>query len=228
MPRILLIGLQNRVAELLQREASGSGIELDFSDSLITAEKKLHQEHYDLLCLDSDNTPGEELSLLQRLRERGLETPTILMSSRTDENYVIKAFLAGVEDFLKKPIGLKELRTRLEKAVRKFAPPLSEIHLGDITIDPQGRTIAGEGMKIPLGQKELDILLLLISRRGDIVSRESIIQALYEDGDLYDRTIDSHISHLRRKLAALKKNEFKINSVYGRGYRLIASLPVHK
>ena len=70
------------------------------------------------------------------------------------------------------------------------------------------------------GRKELDILILLTKKSGEIVSRESIMAKVYECSDLYDRTIDSHMSHLRRKLRAVGSGSLQINSVYGLGYRL--------
>ena len=73
---------------------------------------------------------------------------------------------------------------------------------------------------VTLGRKELEILILLARRAGDIVTRENILTALYENADMYDRTVDSHMSHLRKKLKEVAGSTLQINSVYGLGYRL--------
>jgi DNA-binding response OmpR family regulator len=71
-----------------------------------------------------------------------------------------------------------------------------------------------------MGRKEMDILMILARRAGDIVTRDTILTALYDGADMYDRTVDSHMSHLRRKLRDAAGENLKINSVYGLGYRL--------
>jgi len=108
----------------------------------------------------------------------------------------------------------------MNKIIKKFTPASATIVFGDLTIDPVKRVVTIMDQMVTLGRKEMEILIILAKKAGDIVTRESILSTLYESSDLYDRTVDSHMSHLRRKLRDAAGKSLQINSVYGLGYRL--------
>jgi DNA-binding response OmpR family regulator len=104
--------------------------------------------------------------------------------------------------------------------MKKFILPEAPLTFGDLTIDPANRLVRIVDKIVVLGRKELEILILLTKRAGDIVTRENILNVLYENADMYDRTVDSHMSHLRKKIREVAGENLQINSVYGLGYRL--------
>jgi two-component system OmpR family response regulator len=94
------------------------------------------------------------------------------------------------------------------------------IFLGEITIESENRLISNSQESYSLGHREIQILCLLAERPGKIISREYIIDSLYKEDGPFDRTIDSHVSHLRNKLRKLAGDSVKIKAVYGKGYLL--------
>jgi DNA-binding response OmpR family regulator len=108
----------------------------------------------------------------------------------------------------------------MNKVMKRFTPPSGQISFGALTIDPVKRLVTIAGEIVNMGKKEMDILMILAKRAGDIVTRDAILTALYDGADMYDRTVDSHMSHLRRKIRENAGDRLKITSVYGLGYRL--------
>jgi DNA-binding response OmpR family regulator len=197
-----------------------SGHEVENADCVSDAWAKLKIDHFDLICLDIGLPDGSGLELCEKLRATGDDTPVLFLSARTDEATVVKAISGGGDDYLRKPFGLEELKVRMNKILRRFSPPTSVITIGALVIDPTKRMVTFMDQIINLGRKELEILTLLAKKAGDIVTRENILNAIYESADLYDRTVDSHMSHLRKKLKAATGTSIQISSVYGLGYRL--------
>lgn len=220
MPKILVVEDDVQITKILNLNLKLSGFETESSSSIQDAWSKLSQSHFDMILLDIGLPDGSGLDLCQKIRESGNDVPIIFLSARTDEASVVKGIKNGADDYLRKPFGLEELKVRVNKFIKKLAPNMQTIRFGDLTIDPSKRVVTLKGEVISLGRKELDILTLLVRRSGDIVTRESILNSLYENADLYDRTVDSHMSHLRKKIREVAGKSLQITSVYGLGYRL--------
>lgn len=220
MSKILVVEDDVQITKILNLNLKLSGFETDSASSIEDAWSKLSQSHFDLILLDIGLPDGSGLDLCQKIRESGNDVPIIFLSARTDEATVVKGIKNGADDYLRKPFGLEELKVRVNKFIKRLAPNLQTIRFGDLTIDPSKRIVTLMGEMISLGRKELDILTLLARRSGDIVTRESILNSLYDNADLYDRTVDSHMSHLRKKIREVAGKSLQITSVYGLGYRL--------
>lgn len=220
MSKILVVEDDIQITKILNLNLKLSGFETDSASSIQDAWTKLSLSHFDLILLDIGLPDGSGLDLCQKIRESGNDVPIIFLSARTDEATVVKGIKNGADDYLRKPFGLEELKVRVNKFVKRLAPHLQTIRFGDLTIDPSKRIVTLMGEMISLGRKELDILTLLARRSGDIVTRETILNSLYENADLYDRTVDSHMSHLRKKIREVAGKSLQITSVYGLGYRL--------
>ncbi len=220
MPRILIVEDDPQISKSLTLNLKFSGYATMSAPTISEAWDLLKNEHFDLMCLDIGLPDGSGLDLCQRVRDEGYEIPILFMSARTDEATVVKGINSGADDYLRKPFGMEELKVRMNKILKKFHLPSSSISFGRLTIDPVKRVVTLMGEIVVLGRKELEILILLTKRAGDIVTRENILNALYENADMYDRTVDSHMSHLRRKLREAAGAQLQINSVYGLGYRL--------
>lgn len=220
MPKILIVEDDPQITKILQLNLRLAGLETDNAMTFQDAWTKISSTHFDLILMDIGLPDGSGLDLCQRVRESGNEVPVVFLSARTDEATVVKGIKNGADDYLRKPFGLEELKVRINKFIKKMVPNVQTIKFGELSIDPTKRVVTLMGEMVSLGRKELDILTLLAKRSGDIVTRENILNALYDNADLYDRTVDSHMSHLRRKLREVAGQSLQITSVYGLGYRL--------
>lgn len=220
MPKILIVEDDPQITKILKLNLKISGFDTDNAMTFQDAWHKISNDHFDLLLLDIGLPDGNGLDLCQKVRESGNDVPIVFLSALTDEATVVKGIKNGADDYLRKPFGLEELKVRVNKFVKKIAPHLQVVKFGELTIDPVKRVVTVMGEMITLGRKELDILTLLARKSGDIVTRENILTTLYDNADLYDRTVDSHMSHLRRKIREVAGQTLQISSVYGLGYRL--------
>ena len=220
MTKILIVEDDPQISKSLAMNLKFSGYETTAASNVQEARNLLKDNYYDLMCLDIGLPDGNGLDLCQAIRDEGNDIPILFISARTDEATVVKGILNGADDYLRKPFGMEELKVRMNKILKRFTLPTSIITYERLTIDPTKRIVTLMDKIVSLGRKELEILVLLTRRAGDIVTRESILATLYENSDMYDRTVDSHMSHLRRKLRDVAGPELQINSVYGLGYRL--------
>lgn len=220
MPKILIVEDDPQITKILKLNLKLSGFDTDNAMTFQDSWTKITTEHYDLILMDIGLPDGSGLDLCQKVRESGNDVPIVFLSALTDEATVVKGIKNGADDYLRKPFGLEELKVRVNKFIKKLSPQMQIIKFGELTIDPTKRAVSLMGEMISLGRKELDILTLLARKAGDIVTRENILSSLYDNADLYDRTVDSHMSHLRRKLRDVAGQSLQISSVYGLGYRL--------
>ena len=181
----------------------------------------VREKNVELIILDVELPDGKGIDFCERLKLEGDDTPILFLSSTFTESTIVSAFKSGAEDFIKKPFGLEELKVRINKILKKYHVPQKKMIFGDLLIDPVTRVVQSMDRIVNLGRKEVEILVMLIKRGGDVVTRESILTHLYGDSDLFDRTVDSHVSHLRKKLRNLVGAGIEIHSVYGLGYKII-------
>lgn len=220
MPKILIIEDDFQIIKSLRINLKLSGYDSDSASTLADAWRKLNEENFDLMLLDIGLPDGSGLDFCQKVRDSGDDIPILFLSARTDESTVVKGINKGGDDYLRKPFGIEELKARMNKIIKRFSSPTNTIVFGDLTIDPVKRVVIILDQMVSLGRKEMEILIILAKKAGDIVTRETILSTIYDSADMYDRTVDSHMSHLRRKLREVAGNSLQINSVYGLGYRL--------
>lgn len=220
MTKILIVEDDPQISKSLKINLKLSGFKAESVSTIADAWKILKEQHFDLMCLDIGLPDGSGLDLCEKVRASGDDIPILFTSARTDEAVVVKAINTGGDDYLRKPFGVEELKVRMNKVMKRSATPSVTVTFGQLVIDPAKRVVTIMDKIVNLGRKELEILTILAKKSGDIVTRESILNALYEGADLYDRTVDSHMSHLRRKLREATNDSLQINSVYGLGYKL--------
>ncbi len=148
--------------------------------------------------------------------------PMIVVSSRNNSSDIKEGLSLGAEDFITKPFDPKELllRIRSHLKITLSADQLRFIRVGPLEIDTSDRTAKFNGVEITLTITEYDILRLLASKRGTVVSRDEIMKIIWRDSapETTDRTIDVHIRSLRKKVPEFSEH---IKSVYGVGYQYI-------
>ena len=186
--------------------------------------RKLGAASVDLLILDW-NLPDESgLTILRSLREVGSALPVLFLTARTSEDDIVTGLREGADDYVGKPATQRELLARVDALLRRSHPKKDTAEEDDVEpyrIDLVRRRIEIAGEEIPLTDREFDLALFLFRRRGRVVSREALLESIWNiRGDVATRTVDTHISRLRKKLGLGGEHGWRLNAVYQHGYRL--------
>ncbi len=171
----------------------------------------------DLIILDVMMPKYDGWYVLERVRDF-LNTPIIMLTARSDEYDQLKGFKLGADDYVTKPFSPGVLMARVNKLLRKDKLVHEEINFGKIKMDVAAREVFVDGVKINLTPKEYELLKFFIDNKGIALSRDKILNAVWNYdyfGDL--RTVDTHIKQLRAKLG---KYSYYISTVRSVGYRL--------
>lgn len=173
----------------------------------------------DVVLLDLGLPDMDGLEVLRKLRTLS-SVPVVVLTARDDERSVVRALRGGADDYVVKPARLGELHARLEVAAHRRSsatgPAADRLTLGDVVVDLSGRAVEVGGRAVALTTKEFDLLAHLVTRRGEAVSREQLMDAIW--GDAYvaiSRTLDVHMTALRAKL----DRPGAIVTIRGFGYR---------
>ena len=176
---------------------------------------------FDLVVLDL-MLPGQSgFEVLEAMRGR-VSTPVIVLSARTELQARLDSFAAGAVDYVAKPFFIEELVARIQArlALREDGPHRT-VHVGETVVDLDARTAVREGRDVGLTAHEFNVLAWLAERPGRAVSRDQLVEhVLGTEGEVDHRTVDSHMSRVRKKLGA---DGACIKTVWGIGYRFEAS-----
>ena len=186
------------------------------------------RDHFELILLDVSLPDGNGIKILPQLKTTLLPAlvPVIVLSSDNDILTKVAAFGVGADDYVSKPADPSELRARIEarlRSVKSQANEKSQIVYGDITIDLDKMTVEvllkdSKREGLDLTPYEFKILRLLLSRPGQVYTRELIIDRVWgTDKFITARTVDAHVSHLRKKIL---KSQIQIETVLSTGYKL--------
>ena len=224
--KILIIEDDKSVAKLVStyflNEKWNVNVVHDGEDGLENA----YENSYDLIVLD---LMLPKLSGLEFIKEYRLEfnTPVIMLTARITESDIVKGLDLGADDYVTKPFSPRELVSRVKAIFRRIEKQnlfaeRKYIQIKNLNIDIDLQKVKINDKKIDLTPKEFEILKNLCSYPGKIYSRQEIIDTSFGmDFDGFDRTIDTHIANLRKKLRIADNHYEYIESVYGLGYRLI-------
>lgn len=226
MARILIVEDNSDLAYGVRRALELEGHEVEVaSDGMAGLERALEVDP-DLIILDLMLPGLDGYGVLQELREKDLETPVIMLTARGEEADKVMGFRLGADQYVTKPFGLLELLARvnglLQRADRVRDPEVGGIErFGDVEVDPAARTVVRAGQPVQLAPKEFDLLMALLQRRGAVASRLELLRDVWgHQAAVVTRTVDFHISELRRKLEEEPSNPRHILTVRKAGYRL--------
>ena len=227
MTRILVIEDNRNLATGLRNNLEIEGYEVavagDGTSGLALARSTLP----DVIVLDLMLPGMDGYRVLKTLREDGIDTPVLILSARGEETDKVLGFHLGADDYVAKPFGLLELLARVEALLRraasagtkhKLATPVS---FGDVHVDPGTHTVRRAGETVTLRPKEYDLLIALLQRRGQVASRAELLEEVWGySGEVYSRTVDTHVAELRRKLEENAAEPRHILTVRKTGYRI--------
>jgi DNA-binding response OmpR family regulator len=209
-----------------------NNLEIEGYDVLIAADgtsglAMARRDSPDLIVLDLMLPGTDGYRVLRTLREEGLDTPVLILSARGEETDKVLGFQLGADDYVAKPFGLLELLARIDALLRRAAttrvkPKLCEpVDFGDVKVDPGTHTVLRRGEAVMLRPKEYDLLIALLQRRGQVASRAELLEEVWGySGEVYSRTVDTHVAELRRKLEENAAEPEHILTVRKTGYRI--------
>lgn len=180
-------------------------------------------EPFELIVLDLMLPERSGFEVLEALRGR-VSTPVIVLSARTELPARLRSFQDGAVDFVPKPFFMEELVARIRSRLAIVeTTPRRELVFGELVVDLDGRELHLAGERLELTAHEFNVLVFLMEREGRAMSRDQIAEhALPEGGERSARTVDSHLSRIRKKLGPQAGQHIK--TVWGIGYRFTASL----
>ena len=221
--KILIVEDEPSIAEVVSAYAKRDGYETVIASDGLQALEIFERDNIDLVILDLmlPKLNGEEVC--RRIREKS-SVPVIMLTAKSSESDVVEGLDTGANDYVAKPFSPRVLMARIRAQLR---PRESRDNIasgtcadGRIEIDPERVEIRKDGTPIPVTKSEFLIFSTLVSRPIRTWSREEIIRtALGDDYDGFDRTIDTYIKNLRKKLAEPGHENGWIKTVYGFGYR---------
>ena len=182
----------------------------------------LKQERFDLLLLDWMLPDGNGADVLYWVRQNlGWDMPIVVVTASEDEENVITALSAGADDYVVKPPKLTELLARLTAVTRRAKPSgLSILRLGAYEADMQRHTLSIDNQPLVMTQKEFDLAVYIMQNPGKLLSRDHLLNKVWGlNADVDTRTVDTHISRLRKKLLLDGSKGWKLVPIYGYGYR---------
>ena len=172
----------------------------------------------DIALLDVMLPGMDGVEIVRRLRQdpATAKLPIIMLTARQTEMDKVTALDAGADDYITKPFGVMELQARINAVLRRMGDRDPQLIYEDLVIDPAGRTVRRGDEEISLTYKEFELLRLLVSRRGTVLTRDEILAAVWDYNFVGEtRTVDMHIKSLRQKLG-----EGYITTVRGVGYKI--------
>jgi two-component system, OmpR family, copper resistance phosphate regulon response regulator CusR len=180
----------------------------------------IHSTDYDLVILDLGLPDVDGLTVLQKIRNRKVSPPVLILSVRDAVDDRVKGLEGGADDYLVKPFAFVELLARVRVLLRRGQPTPEKLQVGDLSLDCIRRKVSRDGENIELAPKEFSILEYLMRNRGRPLSRTMIVEHVWDmDYDGLTNIVDVYIRHLRSKIDD-KWQQKMIQTVRGIGYML--------
>ncbi|HXY29480.1 MAG TPA: response regulator transcription factor [Gemmatimonadaceae bacterium] len=229
MAHILIVEDNIDLAVGLRSNLELEGYEVSIAADGVKGLSKARAATPDLVILDLMLPKLDGYRLLRLLRADGLQMPVLVLTARGDEADKVRGFRWGADDYVTKPFGLMELLARVEALLRRNRSPseaqraaaASPVHVGDIEVRPATHEVLRGGSPVVLRPKEFDLLMALIQRNGQVVSRNELLHEVWGyEADIVSRTVDTHMAELRRKLEHDPSNPRHLLTVRKTGYRL--------
>ncbi|XOF32162.1 MAG: response regulator transcription factor [Candidatus Electrothrix sp. YB6] len=200
--KVLIVEDEQRLAALLKKglEEHSYAVDLCFD-----GEEGLYMaEHfpYDAVLLDVMLPKMDGFAVLDALRKKGIEVPVLMLTARTEVESRVKGLNIGADDYIPKPFDFAELLARLTAVIRRNkGQPASLLHIGDLCLDLDAKTVTRSGQDIILSAKEYAVFEYLALNRGRVISRTEFSEHVYDiNFDLDSNIIDVYINKLRRKI----------------------------
>jgi len=221
MPRILIVEDEADIALGLEKDLTRHGYDVR---AVVDGEEAVRvgsREPWDLILLDVMLPKKDGFDVCQELRQAGIRTPIIMLTAKTHEAEKVLGLELGADDYVTKPFSPRELRARVQAALRRAGEPGGGTYrFGDCEVDFGRGEVRRNGVPVGVSAQEFRLLAAFIRRRGRLLSRNQLIDAAWGQGTFVtDRVVDTHVLNLRKKIEPVPERPSFIRSLRGRGYR---------
>jgi DNA-binding response OmpR family regulator len=227
MHRILIVEDNHDLAQGLANNLEIEGFSVDVVHDGAEGLERARAGAPALVILDLSLPSLDGYRVLSTLRAEGNDVPVLILTARTEEADKVRGFRYGADDYVTKPFGLLELLGRVNALLRRVGAAGrggasdERVRFGEIEVRPSTHGVFRRGFPVGLRPKEFELLMALLRRRGDVVSRLDLLREVWGyDAEVVSRTIDTHVAELRRKLEDDPANPRYIVTVRKAGYRL--------
>jgi two-component system alkaline phosphatase synthesis response regulator PhoP len=222
--RVLLVEDEPAVAMTLADLLTGEGYEVETATDGRTGLARASSEPFDVVLLDVMLPGMNGFDVCRELRRTGKDVAVLMLTARGQLTDRVVGLKLGADDYLTKPFEPPELLARVEALLRRVRkqglPAVASFQFGDVEVDFERGDAKKGGAAIPLAAKEFELLRYLVNRRGKVVSREELLESVWEyQPGVSSRTLDVHIAWLRQKLEDNPASPKHIHTVRGVGYR---------
>jgi DNA-binding response OmpR family regulator len=220
--RVLVIDDDARLYELLSGYLGDSGVSAVHAKDGQRGLDELERTPFDAVLLDVMMPGLDGLAVLRRIRDKS-QVPVIMLTAKGDETDRVVGLELGADDYLAKPFSPRELLARLRAVLRRAQPDANAERLAsrNVVVEVAARRAIVDGAEVELTGLEFDLLTVLLRRAGRVVPRNTLLEeAGRGDVNVSERTVDVHISNLRKKLGDKERDPPLIRSVRGVGYVL--------
>ena len=223
MPSVVIIEDDQRIRELVTRVLSQKGFDVDGASTALDGLQKIVQRSPDVVVLDMGLPDLDGADLLKMIRAI-TDVPVVVATARSDDRDVIRTLNAGADDYLVKPFSVEQLEARLRAVLRRSVADDagSQLLVGDLRIDPSARTAILGDEALQLSPKEFDLLVYLAERVGVVVSKRELMAEVWRQpygGS--EKSVDVHISWIRKKLGETAAEPRYIETIHGVGVKLV-------
>ncbi len=220
--RLLVIDDDVELCSLLSEYLQREGFAVDCEHEGRRGLEHATQNGYDLIVLDVMLPGHDGFEILKRLRAQS-RVPVLMLTARGEDVDRIVGLELGADDYLAKPFNPRELSARIRAILRRTEPKpnRNRMEVNGVVLDPGSREVTCDGRAVELTTLEFDILEQLMRSAGRVVSRDELMESLYNrKATPFDRSIDMHVSHLRKKLEGTRP---LIKTIRGSGYQFVQS-----
>ena len=226
MARILIADDEPAIVMAVRDELQFEGFDVSTAATGPEAIEAVRTVRPDLLLLDLMLPGRNGFDVCRAVRPERPDLWIIMLTVRSHEADRVTGFEAGADDYVTKPFSLRELVGRVKVGLRRSAqsPPVRRVMFGDVDLDLAARRVMRSGRPLDLTPTEFDLLALLVRRAGEAISRDEFLDEIWgQDVHVTHRTVDTHVSALRRKIEADPDTPAFIIGVRGVGYRFEGS-----
>ena len=215
--KILIADDEQELARAVSVVLEHSGYEVECAHDGAMAIEMLENDDFDAYILDIMMPEKNGIEVLQYIRSKGIDSPVIMLSAKSEVDDRINGLDAGADDYMTKPFAMRELLARIRAATRKVEAK-TFVPFGNLTLNQETREMKGESSSFRLGNLEFEMLMMLIKASGREIEAERFIERVWDgDGDVSE--VKLYISYLRKKMEALGSDMMIAKSVYD-SYRL--------
>ena len=220
--KILIVDDEPLIVKGLKFALEQDGYETDSAADGEEAIRKFYESEFDLIILDVMLPKLDGIAVCQQIREVS-DIPVVMLTAKGDDMDKILGLEYGADDYMTKPCNILELKARIKSVLRRASTAKSEeqsvITAGGLSVNLVNRSVTMGGKEVNVTAKEFDLLQLFITHRGQVYSREKLLEILWQYDYLGDlRTVDVHIRRLREKIEPNPSQPMYIITKWGVGY----------